>query len=132
MPPLVVMGAKIGCSMAVPPTPSGSLVVLPMNKVMGCNQPAANIMDNVPIKNIAPFPLCQAKANPTVIAATAAAAGTPTPAACVPVFPAPWSPGASQTMIGGQPALHAGCTLNCAYGGTVTISYAGQATIQVS
>ncbi|NUQ52925.1 MAG: DUF4280 domain-containing protein [Phycisphaerales bacterium] len=132
MPPLVVMGAKIGCSMAVPPAPSGSLIVPPMNKVMGCNQPAANIMDNVVGKNIAPFPLCQAKANPTVIAATAAALGTPTPAACVPLFPAPWSPGASQTMIANQPALHAGCTLNCAYGGTVTIAYAGQATIQVS
>ncbi len=104
MPPLVVMGAKIGCSMAVPPAPSGSLIVPPMNKVMGCNQPAANIMDNVVGKNIAPFPLCQAKANPTVIAATAAALGTPTPAACVPLFPAPWSPGASQTMIANQPA----------------------------
>lgn len=132
MPPLVVLGAKIGCSMAVPPAPVGTLIPTGTALVNGSKVPAANIMDNKFGANIAPFPLCQAKANPTVIAATAAAMGTPTPAACVAVFPGPWTPGASKTMVGKQPALHAGCTLTCAYGGTVSISYAGQATIQVS
>jgi hypothetical protein len=108
------------------------LTVLTVNKVMGSSVPAATIMDNVTGANIAPFPMCQAKLNPTVIAATAAALGTPTPAACVPVFPAPWSPGASKVMVANKPALHSGCTLNCAYGGTVTIADAGQATIEVT
>jgi len=132
MPQLVVLGAKIQCSMAIPPAPVGSLIVLPTNKVAGAQVPAANIMDNKPFANIPPFPLCQAKANPTVIAATAAALGTPTPAACIPVFPAPWTPGATKATVGGMPALHSGCTLMCAYGGTVSIGYAGQATIDVT
>lgn len=132
MPQLVVLGAKIGCSMALPPAPVGSLTVLPTNKVMGSNVPAATIMDNVLGANIAPFPMCQAKANPTVIAATAAAMGTPTPAACIPTFPGPWTPGATKVMVGNKPALHSGCTLSCAYGGTVSIAYAGQAMIEVT
>ena len=132
MPPLVVLGAKIQCTMAIPPAPVGTLTVLPTNKVAGLEVPAANIMDNKVGANIAPFPLCQAKANPTVIAATAAALGTPTPAACVPIFPAPWTPGATKATVGGLPALHAGCTLMCAYGGTVSIAYAGQAKIDVT
>lgn len=132
MPPLVVLGAKIQCTMAIPPAPVGTLTVLPVNKVAGCEVPAANIMDNKPMANIAPFPLCHAPANPTVIAATSAALGVPTPAACVPTFPGPWTPGATKTMIGGQPALHAGCTLACAFGGTVSIAYAGQAKIEGS
>lgn len=132
MPPLVVLGAKIACTMAIPPAPVGTLTVLPKNKTMGANVPAANIMDNVVGANIAPFPLCHAPANPTVIAATAAALGTPTPAACVPVFPGPWAPGATKATIGGLPALHVGCTLACAYGGTVTIADPGQYVIQVT
>jgi len=132
MPPLVVLGAKIQCSMAIPPAPVGSLIVLPVNMVAGGSVPAANIMDNKPFANIPPFPLCQAPANPTVIAATSAALGVPTPSACVPVFPGPWTPGASKALVGGMPALHAGCTLMCAYGGTVSVGYAGQATIDVT
>jgi hypothetical protein len=124
--------AKIQCSMAVPPMHPAGLTVTPDKMTTGANQPAANIMDNVVGKNIAPFVMCQAKANPTVIAATAAAMGTPTPAACVPVFPGPWTPGASKTKIKNMPALHSGCTLTCAYGGTVSITMAGQTTITVS
>ncbi len=132
MPQLVVLGAKIQCSMAIPPAPVGSLVVLPTNKVAGLEVPAANIMDNKPFANIPPFPLCNSIANPTVAAATSAAMGVLTPSACVPVFPGPWTPGATKATVGGMPALHSGCTLMCAYGGVVSVGYAGQAKIDVT
>lgn len=131
MPKLVVTSATIGCSMAVPPSPTNTFSATGSAAANGESMPAGTIMDNVPGSNIPPFPLCQAKTNPTVIAATAAAAGTPTPAACVPVFPAPWSPGSSSVTIGSIPALHDGCTLNCTYGGTVSIGFPGQTSVEV-
>ena len=98
----VVMNAMLKCSMGMAPS---SLIVLPLNKVMCGNQPAANIMDHVPIVNIAPFGMCQSPANPVVAAATAAALGVLTPMPCVPATSAPWAPGAPTVMIGNQPAL---------------------------
>jgi len=92
---------------------------------------AGNIMDNIPFTNVPPFPMCNAPANPTVIAATAAALGTPTPAACIPVFPGPWVPGAPTVLLSNQPALDNTCKLMCAYGGSVSISFAGQVTHQI-
>jgi hypothetical protein len=66
-------------------------VVLPKNKVLCEGPPAANIMDHVPMLNILPFGVCSSPANPTVVAATAAALGVLTPMPCI---PAPWAPGA--------------------------------------
>ena len=57
--------------------------------------PAANITDFAPITNIASFSMCTTQSNPAVAAATTAALGVPTPAPCVPVIPAPWTPGSA-------------------------------------
>lgn len=125
MPIQVVNGAQLLCTMSLG-TPS-TLVVLPTNRVNSGNQPAANIMDFVPMLNIPPFPTCFAPANPTVIAATAAKAGVATPAACVPMT-MPWTPGASTVMLGFMPALDNTCTCQCAWGGTISVIAPGQFT----
>jgi hypothetical protein len=124
----VCMSAMIACSFGVAP---GTLTVLPKNKVMADGKPQANIMDNIPMMNIAPFGMCNSVANPTVIAATAAALGVLTPMPCVPVIPAPWAPGAPTVLIANMPALNNTSKLVCAWGGMIQISMPGSMTVQV-
>ena len=62
MPLQVVNTAQLMCTMGMAP---GTLVVLPVNRVMSGNQPAANIMDHKPMVNILPFGMCRSPANPT-------------------------------------------------------------------
>ena len=128
MPNQVCMGAMLKCSMGLAPS---SLVVLPVNRVMTSNVPAANIMDNKPMVNIMPFGMCQSPANPTVAAATAAALGVLTPMPCVPNTPAPWAPGAPTVMIANMPALDDTSKLMCIWAGVIEVTYAGQATHQI-
>jgi hypothetical protein len=108
-----------------------SLGVLPTNRVLGCSQPAANIMDNVPFLNVRPFGMCKSMANPAVAAATAAAMGTLTPQPCAPVPTGPWAAGAPTVLIADKPALDDTSTLKCAYGGNISITFAGQSTVFV-
>jgi hypothetical protein len=115
------------CTMGLGPS---SFIATP-RPVLTSQMPAAVITDNIPIVNIVPFPLCSAPANPTVIAATAAAMGTPTPAACLPVFPAPWAPGVPTVLVNNIPSLDNTCKLMCAYGGTVSLITPGQFTHQI-
>lgn len=129
MPQQVCMGAMMTCSFGAAPS---SLIVLPQNRVMTNNMPDANIMDNKPIINIPPFGMCSSPSNPVVSAATAAALGVLTPMPCIPATVAPWSPGASKTMIANMPALDNSCTLNCMWAGVISISQAGQVTVNVS
>jgi hypothetical protein len=125
--PHVCNNALLKCAMAVPPGTS-NLVVLPVNRVMTGNQPAANIMDHKPFVNILPFGMCMSPGNPAFVAATAAALGTPTPVPCTPVTTAPWMIGAPTVMLANAPALNMTSTLMCNLGGVITILYAGQAT----
>ncbi len=125
MPEQVCMGATLKCSFGAAPS---KLVVLPTNRVMTSNQPAANIMDHKPNVNIMPFGMCSSLANPAVAAATSAAMGVLTPQACTPMTAAPWVPGAvaPPVMIANQPALDKPSTLVCSFGGVITIQDAGQ------
>ncbi len=123
----VVMGAMMTCSFGVAPS---SLVVPPVNRVLVNNMPAANIMDFKPIVNIPPFGMCNSLSNPTVAAATAAALGVLTPMPCVPVT-TPWKPGSPSVQVANLPALTNSSTCQCAFGGVITFSFAGQATTQV-
>lgn len=120
-------GAMMQCTFGVAPS---SLMVLPQNKVMN-NMPLANIMDNKPLVNILPFVMCNSLSNPMVAAATAAALGVLTPMPCIPVTTAPWTPGSSTCLIGGQPALNNSCKLMCAYGGSISIINPGQMSIMI-
>ncbi|WP_032112460.1 DUF4280 domain-containing protein [Candidatus Paracaedibacter symbiosus] len=126
---LVVNNGLCSCSMGTAPC---ALVFLPIHMASGSKQPAANIMDFIPYLNVSGFAMCNSMANPAVAAATAAKFGAFTPAACIPTLPAPWAPGAIKTTIGKFPALDSSSVLTCAYGGVISITYAGEATITVS
>ncbi|MDR1668770.1 MAG: DUF4280 domain-containing protein [Oscillospiraceae bacterium] len=120
-------GAVLKCPFGAAPS---VLNVLPLNKTVNM-LPMANIMDNKPIVNILPFVTCNSAANPAVAAATAAAMGVLTPMPCVPVTAAPWSPGSRTVTVGGQPALTDSSKCQCAWGGVITIQFAGQVTVMV-
>lgn len=121
----VTMNAQLSCSFGTAPS---TLVVLPTNRVLSSDLPAANIMDHVPILNIPPFAMCTSLANPTVAAATAAAQGVLTPMPCIPVTPAPWAPGVPTVLIGTFPALDSTSKCMCAWGGVISIVTPGQIT----
>lgn len=129
MPQQVCMGASMQCSFGAAPA---SLMVLPTNRVMTSNMPAATIMDHIPMLNILPFGMCNSPSNPMVIAATAAALGVLTPMPCIPATAAPWVPGTTDVLIGNMPALNNSCTLNCMWAGVIQINMAGQTTVMVS
>ena len=124
MSKLVINGAKLKCSQGLAPS---TLTVLPVNGSSADEQPAATVMDYVPMVNVAPFGMCQTQANPQVAAATAAAMGVLTPMPCVPVIPAPWSPGAGIVTIQGQKALTNDSKCNCTWTGSIEITDAGTA-----
>lgn len=124
----VVMGAMLQCSFGAAPS---SMVVTPENTVNANKMAAATIMDNIPMKNIMPFAMCNTPSNPQVAAATAAALGVLTPMPCIPVTSAPWAPGAPKTMIKNKPALDNNCKLMCNWGGVIQITNPGQATVNV-
>lgn len=120
--PQIVATATMQCSFGMAPS---TLSVLPAARVMVEGRPAAAITDMLPVVNVPPFGMCSSLANPTVAAATAAALGVLTPMPCVPTLTGPWAPGAAQTLIGGKPALTAGSTAICAWGGSINIAMPG-------
>lgn len=120
----VCTGAMMMCSFGMAPSTFSATPKM----IVTSNQPAGNIMDNVPMLNIPPFGACMSMANPQVAAATAAALGVLTPMPCVPVIPGPWVPGSPTVMVANQPGLNNSSTLNCAWAGVITISFPGQVT----
>lgn len=126
MATLACMGATTQCSFGVAPS---SLIVLPANRVLQ-TMPIANIMDNKPFVNIAPFGMCTSMANPTVAAATAAALGVLTPMPCVPATAAPWVPGTPTVLVGNMPALDMNSKCICSFGGVISIVAPGQFVVQ--
>ena len=127
MPMQTCMGATMQCSFGMAPS---TLIPTPKT-VLTSYMMAANILDHVPIMNIPPFGMCQSPANPTVIAATAAAMGVLTPMPCIPATPAPWVPGAPTVMLCNAPALDNTSKLMCIWGGVIQFSNPGQTTHQI-
>ncbi|MCC6535893.1 MAG: DUF4280 domain-containing protein [Burkholderiales bacterium] len=121
----VCNGALLQCSFGMAPS---TFVVLPINRVLTSNQPAANIMDHKPMVNVMPFGACSSLANPTVASATAAALGVLTPMPCVPNTPAPWAPGSPTVLLANQPSLNDTSKLMCVWGGVISVQFAGQTT----
>lgn len=124
----VCNGAMLQCSMGMVPS---SLVVLPVNRVNTTDQPDANIMDNIPLVNIMPFGMCMSPANPEVASATAAAFGVLTPMPCIPVTPAPWTPGAPTVLLADFPTLDSTSTLMCMWAGVIQVVSPGEFTVNV-
>ncbi len=125
MPMQVVNGAQLQCSFGTSPS---SLVVLPENQSTAEEQPAATVMDHVPMVNIMPFGLCMSLANPQVAAATAAALGVLTPQPCIPLTASPWTPGAPLAQIANQPSLNDVSTCLCNWVGVISVLDPGQTT----
>jgi Domain of unknown function (DUF4280) len=125
MPLQVCNGAMLQCSFGAAPS---TFTVLPINRVLTSNQPAANIMDHIPMVNVMPFGVCMSMANPAVASATAAAMGVLTPMPCVPNTPAPWMPGAPTVLLANQPALDNTSKLMCVWAGVIQVAFPGQMT----
>ncbi len=128
MPFEVVNGAQIACSFGTTP---GALTVLPVNRVNVGNQPAANIMDHMPMVNIPTFGMCTTPANPQVAAATSAAMGVLTPQPCIPATSSPWTPGAATVPIANQPALDNTSKCMCNWTGVISVVSPGQTTTNI-
>jgi hypothetical protein len=128
MPLQVCMGAMMQCSFGMAPS---SLVVLPTNRVMTNQVPDANSMDHIPMVNIMPFGICMSPSNPVVAAATAAALGVLTPMPCIPATPDPWVAGAPTVLLGNFPSLDNVSQLMCIWGGVITFTNAGEATVEI-
>jgi hypothetical protein len=128
MAQLVCNLAQIKCSFGVASVP---LIVTPDNRVLVSNQPAATIMDHVPMKNIPTFGMCQSIANPAVAAATSAALGVFTPAPCIPATSSPWVVGSLTVLINNKPALNNTSTCMCTWAGVISVVQAGQMQTQV-
>jgi hypothetical protein len=129
MAQLLCNGATLTCSFGMAP---GQFVVLPTSRVLASNNPAATIMDNIPMTNIQPFGMCSSPSNPQVAAATAAAGGVLTPVPCIPVTTAPWTPGSPTVLINGNPGLNNTCQLLCTWGGLITLTNPGQQTVNIA
>ncbi len=125
MPQHTVSNAVLTCTMGVAP---GMLTVLPVNKTLSSDMPAANIMDHIPLVNIGTFGMCMSPANPMVAAATAAAMGVLTPMPCIPATTTPWAPGSPTVLVGNMPALDSESMCMCMWAGVITIGFAGQVT----
>ncbi len=116
-------GGTMQCSFGMTPAPFNAL---PAPRVVIGGLPAGVMTDMAPVVNIPPFGMCQSLSNPTVAAATAAALGVLTPMPCIPVPAGPWTNAAQKLSIGGQSALTDGSKLTCAWGGQITVQFAGQ------
>jgi uncharacterized Zn-binding protein involved in type VI secretion len=123
----VISTAQLQCSFGAAPA---SLTVIPATVTVE-NQPPATIPDMIPTTNIPPFGMCSAPTNPTVIAATSAAAGVFTPAPCVPAPAGPWAPGSSKVLIGGKPALNDSSKCTCTWAGVISITNPGSTKTQI-
>jgi hypothetical protein len=92
---------------------------------------AGTDVDGVEIENLPTFGMCMSEMNPEVAAATAAAEGVLTPMPCVPMTCGTWVPGSPTVAMGEGLALSEESTLECAYGGTITIEDPGQEIVEV-
>lgn len=121
-------GATLSCSFGAAPVPFSAL---PVPRVIISGRPAGVMTDMAPMVNIPPFGTCSSLANPMVASATAAALGALTPMPCIPVPAGPWLNPIPKVIVGGQPAISDGSKLMCAWGGQISVQFAGQTCVQV-
>lgn len=121
-------GATLSCPFGAAPA---LFSALPAPRVMIGTMPAGVMTDMAPAVNLPPFGLCSSLSNPAVASATAAAMGALTPMPCVPVPTGPWLNPVPDVLVGGQPAISGGSRLMCAWGGQISVQFAGQTGAQV-
>ena len=118
----VCTGATLKCTMG---TSCPKLKATPKNvSLTGKDQ--ANIADYVSMKNVPSFGRCRSLGYPPTASATAANHGKLTPMPCVPGTCPKWKAIDKDSLICGEPALLKPATLQCMYGGTISIVDPGQ------
>ena len=129
MAEFVCQGALVTCTFGSAPA---ELNVTSQTAVSTAGDlPLATIRDT-PEPGGTVFGFCSSLANPAVAAATAAALGVLTPMPCTPDVPAPWTPGSSDVLLGGIPAVLADDTCQCAFAGEIVIASPGQEEVSGS
>ncbi len=118
----VCTGATLKCTMG---TSSPKLIATP-KKVSLTEKDQANVADYVSIKNVPSFGRCRSLGYPPTASATAANHGMLTPMPCVPGTCPKWQVIDKDSLICGEPALLESATLQCMYGGTISIINPGQ------
>lgn len=127
MPELVVSTAQMTCTFGAAPA---ALTVAPAGApTKAGGQLVARITDITPMSTIAAFGMCSSLSNPQVASATSAASGVLTPQPCIPVIAAPWTPGSAKVTVGGTPALTSDSRCTCSWGGSISVTSAGQTTV---
>jgi hypothetical protein len=122
MPEFLTTATMLECNMGAAPTPFIADELPGAPKEAGLT--AATIIQIAPGKNIVPFVMCKSMANPTVVAATAAAQGVLTPMPCTPVVAAPWAPPSTCAKHLGIPMATASSLCICSFGGLIKVSQA--------
>lgn len=126
MPKLVSSGAALACSFGTSPS---TLTILPAKRVGVGSVPVAVVEDATPMVNVAPFGMCTTVSNPQVATATSAALGVLTPQPCLPVPVPPWTPGSRSVKIRGTHVLTDSSSCKCQWGGVISITDPGQASV---
>lgn len=124
----VCSGAVLQCQFGSTPA---AFNVLPLSKVVIGSCPVGVLSDMTPLVNIPPFGMCSSVSNPAVISATAAAMGTPTAAPCIPAPTGSWEDVPDDVLAGGRAVVTNGSSLTCAWGGKISVKFAGQTGIQL-
>lgn len=118
----VCSGATLKCTMG---TSCPHLIATPKNVIL-VGQDQANVADHKPGLNIPGFGRCRSLGYPPTASATAANHGRLTPMPCKPGTHFQWSVVDKNSLVCGEPALLKPATLNCVYGGTISIVSPGQ------
>ena len=121
----VSTGAQVECSFGASPA-----VFSASGEKVAATTPAGVVTD-VEEENIPSFGMSSAPTNPDVMAATAAALGTPTPAPCVPVL-SPWTPGALRVTVNGVAALDSDSKCMCDWAGVIQVIDPGQERVTIA
>ena len=121
-------GAVLQCTFGASPAPFSAL---PPLSVLTAGMPVGVATSTAPVVNIPSFGVCSSLNNPAVSSATTAAMGTLTPMPCVPVPTGSWQIPSTKVIICGQPAITDGSNLMCAWGGQISVKFAGQTSVQL-
>lgn len=128
----VITDAQLKCNQGLAPCMLIATTALMQVNAGAMGKTAATVMD-YKMTNIPTFGMCKSMANPQVSAATAAAKSPqPVPQPCAPKIAAPWSPGSKDVKIAKYNALNDSSKCMCAFGGQITITSEGQATVNIS
>lgn len=125
----VTSGAVLQCPFGTSPSKLEIIATPPFVKV--CNNPIANINNNIGTVNIQSFCACNSLINPATAALTAANGGALMPAPCTPVITSPWLGAKNNVIARGAPALLVTSKCMCSHGGVITITHDGQIPVDI-